>query len=563
DQFDLVGASRDRVDLRESIAWSWDQLDEAERRALRQCSVFASPFSLEAAEFVLDLTDTDPPVFDLLQDLAAASWLKTRRPSGGRVQFEWLRTLRAFADAELRESGEAEATHRRHTDYVVRTARQMRDQLHTMTGPELAARLEDRADEMLAVCDRLGASAPEEVYTILTAFRWPTTLGRSSVERVQPRLTRLLDQLDPDRHPEKVARLAAWAAELAIEADDHDRSADWAARAESAAGEHDEPGLIADIQHAKSLTLARVDPDLARNRLQRALAPFVDGRADTGADWLYEGRLRERLGFLALERFDLETAEEHFRTRRQRLAGRGHPLMTTGLHSGLGWVQFRRGRGRAAIAGLRRTAQLEAELGSASSEASARFNLGACLHALGELEAAEQAWDRAGNLWERAGERGYEVLLVVRRGLVALERGELARARRQLEDAASTPGSSARFSTRSRRPATPMPSPPCAAFRRSPTPEPDAPNGPPTNSARSEASSRSSATRIGIFAPRSPPSSTSSGASSRPPPPSTPDASNRSWRRSIRRWRRASTRSSGAIPPPRRRAISGTITCDC
>src|SRR5262249_38672093 len=40
--------------LRNAIDSSWELLSARERAALAQCSVFAGPFSLEAAEFVVD-----------------------------------------------------------------------------------------------------------------------------------------------------------------------------------------------------------------------------------------------------------------------------------------------------------------------------------------------------------------------------------------------------------------------------------------------------------------------------------------------------------------------------
>ena len=435
DQFDMVGPPGDGTGLREAIAWSWSQLTDSEQRVLAQCSVFAAPFTLEAAEFVIARPDDALPLSDILHRLVAANWLETERTSDGRVRFAWLRTLRTFADANLRDAGEHEATQRRHADYFGRLARQLGEQMPTTAGAERLSRLRECADELLEICDRLCDTAPADAFDIARAFRWPTTLGQMSARRIEPRLERLLDRLDPDRHATEIARVAAWLAELAVRDQNYEGSADWAAHAESVVDAPVAPTLAAEIQHAKSLSLARVDPDLARRRLEDALAGFDDGSAGEEMAWFFRGRLRERLGFLALERFELDRARQQFRAGRDLLAGRAHPLATTGLHAGLAWVQFRRGNGRAAVAGMRRAAELEAEFGGARAEASAHFNLGACLHARGELEAAEEAWSRSEQYWEESGERGYRVLLAVRRGLVALERDETATATEHLEEA--------------------------------------------------------------------------------------------------------------------------------
>ncbi len=99
--------------LRSAIASSWDLLDEVERSALMQCSVFRGSFSTSAAEAVLSVGG-ELPVIDLLQSLREKSLL--RRTEAGLALFE---SVRRFAAAQLEIVGGAQELWLRHARHVV------------------------------------------------------------------------------------------------------------------------------------------------------------------------------------------------------------------------------------------------------------------------------------------------------------------------------------------------------------------------------------------------------------------------------------------------------------
>ncbi len=110
----LIGtapSSRGKVDRHRSldatVDWSYQLLDDTERRLLRCLSIFAGGFTMEAAEAVAGTAQ----VPDGLASLVNKS-LVVYAPDTDR--YHLLETVRAFALSRLRQAGEADAVARRH-----------------------------------------------------------------------------------------------------------------------------------------------------------------------------------------------------------------------------------------------------------------------------------------------------------------------------------------------------------------------------------------------------------------------------------------------------------------
>ena len=103
----LVGGARDLPErqrtVRSTIEWSVRLLDADATAAFQALSVFAGPFTIEAAEAVLAASDID--AFTCIEALVDASLLWQRERNGVRV-FGMLVLVRAFA----REGADAEAS---------------------------------------------------------------------------------------------------------------------------------------------------------------------------------------------------------------------------------------------------------------------------------------------------------------------------------------------------------------------------------------------------------------------------------------------------------------------
>ena len=115
----LVGSRRAlgrHQTLRHAVAWSYDLLDDAERRLLERCSVFAGGFDLESACAVAGSEADRYQIVDMLDALVRKSLIVAEQ-SSGRTRFSLLETIREFADEKLADRGVAQEVrdaHARH-----------------------------------------------------------------------------------------------------------------------------------------------------------------------------------------------------------------------------------------------------------------------------------------------------------------------------------------------------------------------------------------------------------------------------------------------------------------
>ena len=137
---DRLAPSRQRS-LAATVEWSYQLLDERERRAFRAVSVFPGPFTLEGAEAVAG-TDAGPAVLRLVDCSLLAP---PRTGVDGRPRYVMLETLRAYG-AKLRgqagEQDEAAAL----AGYALRLAEDAAAGLRTAAGEVAAARWLDAED---------------------------------------------------------------------------------------------------------------------------------------------------------------------------------------------------------------------------------------------------------------------------------------------------------------------------------------------------------------------------------------------------------------------------------
>ena len=107
--------------LRDTVQWSYEQLNEAQAQLFDRLSVFASGFSLDAVEAVCVANDGDSlidsaDVLDLLMALVDKSMVMSQR-GVGRIRFTMLGTLRQFGQERLDASGHSERFRSRHAAY--------------------------------------------------------------------------------------------------------------------------------------------------------------------------------------------------------------------------------------------------------------------------------------------------------------------------------------------------------------------------------------------------------------------------------------------------------------
>jgi predicted ATPase/class 3 adenylate cyclase len=111
--------------LRDTIAWSYELLDERERAVLRRLGTFRGGCTLAAAEAV-----TGEAVFDVLNSLARQSLVGVRWDTLGEPRFELLETVAVFARECVAATGESDALAQRHAEYFAGYAEQVEPRLY-------------------------------------------------------------------------------------------------------------------------------------------------------------------------------------------------------------------------------------------------------------------------------------------------------------------------------------------------------------------------------------------------------------------------------------------------
>ncbi|MCW3814047.1 winged helix-turn-helix domain-containing protein [Micromonospora sp. DR5-3] len=154
--------------LRAVVRWSWDLLDEPERRLARRLSVFAGHADLAAVEGVCAPVGAD--VLDVLTGLVEKSLVDA---ADGR--FRMLETVRAFAAERLVEAGEVDELRRAHAAYFLDLARAGDVGLRGAAQLEWLRRLDADRDDLLAALRRAVAGDDTVVALRLVAalsFYW-------------------------------------------------------------------------------------------------------------------------------------------------------------------------------------------------------------------------------------------------------------------------------------------------------------------------------------------------------------------------------------------------------
>jgi len=182
---DLLAGGAGRPDRHRSlqalVSWSYDLLDEAERRLLNRLSVLRGDFDLDTAE----RTCSGEPlaleaIAGLLAGLAGKSLVQI--PPGPVIRYSLLETVRQFAAGRLATSGEEEATRARLLRWALETARPAEMALSSAERTRWSGRLSaDQASIRAALSWALGGADPEAGGELAARLaRWWIATGRYS-----------------------------------------------------------------------------------------------------------------------------------------------------------------------------------------------------------------------------------------------------------------------------------------------------------------------------------------------------------------------------------------------
>ncbi|MFI6095564.1 ATP-binding protein [Lentzea sp. NPDC051213] len=345
------------------IRWSYDLLDQDEQKALRRLSVLAGDFDLDLASAVCG-----SDMVQLMASLRAKSFIVRSPPSSSSARFRMLESIRLFGLARLEEHSETDATFDRLTTVLTRTIRMV------AASPTIAGAantwLTGQEHQVLHAMARMPCTDPRHTWLVAGLVHvW--YLRGSYVEAMRLAAETLSCGVLAE-HSEMLLFRAAWLAGCTGDAQESLRLAEalvahpamrqpnWEARAWNALGyartiTDDLSG--ARIAYEHSVASARALGNdvllwtflnnyawllLRLGDLSGASAAVEESLTDNAPDGYRVMATRHTAGVVALERGDIDLAEQHFTVALQE--GAPSSVALAGVLEGFGVVAARRGQ---------------------------------------------------------------------------------------------------------------------------------------------------------------------------------------------------------------------------
>ncbi|MFF1699282.1 BTAD domain-containing putative transcriptional regulator [Streptomyces sp. NPDC058257] len=187
--------------LRAVVDWSWDLLDEPERTVLREVSVFAGGWDIEAAEAVCT-----GPAADLIGALVDKSLLIAEPTARGDMRYRMLETIHEYASERAAQTPALRtAAGHRHTAYIRALIEKADPLLRSADQLPWIQRLETDLDNIRAALQRTVEAHEEEAALAITLgigwFWWLRNYRREGTEWVA-RILRLAPPMPPPEEPD-------------------------------------------------------------------------------------------------------------------------------------------------------------------------------------------------------------------------------------------------------------------------------------------------------------------------------------------------------------------------
>ncbi len=197
----LRGRERDadpqQQTLRGAMDWSYDLLDETERRVLRCAGVFQGGFTREAAERVCGVPQSMLPenaasrdVGEVLESLIEKSLVKQEQDEGGGTRYLLLETVREYALERLTAAGEADAARERHLRFVYELAQSMGTNMARVESAQVFGALKREQENVRAALEwALGARRDRDALNLAAAlvpFWYHASAMREALRWLEP-----------------------------------------------------------------------------------------------------------------------------------------------------------------------------------------------------------------------------------------------------------------------------------------------------------------------------------------------------------------------------------------
>ncbi|MFD7965134.1 BTAD domain-containing putative transcriptional regulator [Streptomyces zaomyceticus] len=427
--------------LRAVVDWSWDLLDPDERTLLRQVSVFAGGWDLDAAEAL------SPRAADALGALVDKSLVVATPVEGGEMRYRLLETIHEYAVERAAEDPEllaaAEAAHTAHFTALTETAE---PRLRSAEQLPWIERIERDLDNIRAALHRTVVTSPDEAaaHRLVFAmgwFWWLRNYRPEGLAWVHRTVALGEDPDDPDdlRYWPRM-RLRMLQFFLEVES--------------RTLGDFQEPEAIALARRVRTAFGEPPGPEGAR--FPGLLWPFTAYLTETpavvrelldeavancrrhGGDWEVGVSLMFRTHMVVDMPGGMPGIDEDLAELRLLARSVGDRWMGAQIASAVGEAHMLRGRSEEAGEAYEEALRLAREVGAHAESPFLLARLAELAYHTGDMEAAEKGLDEAAREAERYSVRDTGVFICFLRAALALYRGEAAEARAQLEQAGHT-----------------------------------------------------------------------------------------------------------------------------
>ncbi|HXQ96216.1 MAG TPA: adenylate/guanylate cyclase domain-containing protein [Candidatus Acidoferrales bacterium] len=409
--------------LQAAIDWSWDLLDEADRRRLRRLSVFAGGWTLEAAAAVTRETAVAEGAADAsavdglarLETLDGLGRLVDRSlvvvDRAGATRYRMLETIRQYAGDRLVASGEAVALRDRQLQAYRQLALDAESGLEGPAMPASLARLDADIDNLRAALDWAFESHPEaalEMCKAMSRYWRSRAMGSEGLDRTLQAVDLVRALPDPESETAGrarsilVARALAGAAMMAVSSGRGD-AASFAEKAVVLGRECGDPVAITDA--IGSLMTARVLMTTGQEAEWRTLAEEALRLATDLGDWARLSGIQASLAMIEA-RLDPATADRWLEQASDAASRSGSPQAIGSVLQVRGRVASRTGRLLQAQRWFRESqAQFEA-IGDRRFALSAQSELAHALRLTGAFDEAGAEYRQTIRGWQQSGNRG-------------------------------------------------------------------------------------------------------------------------------------------------------------
>ncbi|MCQ4213740.1 ATP-binding protein, partial [Streptomyces longispororuber] len=434
--------------LRAVVDWSWDLLDERERTVLRELSVFAGGWHLEAAEAVCSPEE----VADTIGSLVDKSLL-IAAPSGDGVpgmRYRMLETIHEYAtERAAADPGLRLAAERRHLAYVRALVAEADPKLRTGEQLPWIQRLETDLDNIRAALARATSSpelTDEETAIALVLhmswFWWLRNYRPEATAWVRAVMDMLPDRAVPEdpEHPLYWQRMNLRLFDLFMVADAYPREAvsddadrKYIARIQAAFEAPSPQGArFPGIIWPFSLFLL----DEVRD-VRPALDAAVRNCRRFGGDWEIGVMLMFRTHMAVDMPGHMRGVDDDLAELREISARVGDRWMRAQVCSAAGEAAMARGRFEEAKSEYEEALRLAYEVGAYAETPFLMARLAEIAYRKGDHETARKALDVASDEADRSGSVDSTAFIRLLRSHLALADGDVARARELCDESAA------------------------------------------------------------------------------------------------------------------------------